>query len=113
MPLHFAGSSPCAVVDQCGGVQRDPGDDAPIARAVAGSESPRRLFCRRETAPPSAFSARLPIGNQLKEETPSGGMTHEVVTAPRNRVKSKRPTRQRKSMGVKSRRHDNPSGSWR
>src|SRR5713101_9304014 len=60
-----------------------------IPRTVRGKNGHLPLDRRVVQLAPPAFFARLPIANQLRKETPDGGLTHEVVTAPRNRVYSK------------------------
>src|SRR6266851_9060474 len=59
-----------------------------IPRTVRGKNGHLPLDRRVVQLAPPAFFARLPIANQLRKETPDGGLTHEVVTAPRNRVNS-------------------------
>src|SRR5713226_4236042 len=59
-----------------------------IPRTVRGKDGHLPLDRRVVQPAPPALFARLPIANQLRKETPDGGLTHEVVTAPRNRVNS-------------------------
>src|SRR5713226_1986346 len=60
-----------------------------IPRTVRGKDGHLPLDRRVVQPAPPALFARLPIANQLRKETPDGGLTHEVVMAPQNRVNSR------------------------